>query len=191
MAKSIVKEKRAGPEQTGRGWYAALVFESSYAKPVSGEDSEMLNKAKERAMSSDLPAEKKKALLGYLELAGKGEGGRFSALQGPAVANKYMDGSIGDERLAFETALLEAWCSGKIREFAAAERSYLGTLGLPRDEAGELVRLLELALQKSDIILVVTLGSFRVFHPLAEEAERRDLEWKAVALVEGSPDRAE
>ncbi len=189
MAKSVVKEAKGGAEQAGRGWYAALVFESSYSKPVSSDDLELLGRAKERAMASDLPIERKKALLGYLELAARKEGGRFSVLQGEAVANKFLDGSIPDERLAFEAKLLDAWCSGKIREFAASERSYLDTLGLQRDERASLGKLLDLALDRSDIILVVTLAIFRAFHPLADEEERRSLASKAMALVEGSPGR--
>lgn len=190
MAKRIVKEANAaGPGQTGRGWYAALVFESSYSKPVSAEDLELLERAKARGAASGIPEEKKKALMDYLKLAGNPAGGRFSVLQGEAVANKFIDGVIPDERLAFETKLLEAWCSGGIREFAARERSYLGTLGLPKDERAELEKLLDLALGRSDIILAVTLAAFRVFHPLADEDERRGLVSKAMSLVEGSPER--
>jgi hypothetical protein len=84
---------------------------------------------------------------------------------------------------------MEAWCSGKIREFAEEERSYLGTLGLTRDETAKLDRLLDSSLGRSDIILVVALASLRTYHPLASDGERTDLLEKALALVEGSPAR--
>jgi hypothetical protein len=172
------------------GWYAALVFESSYSKQVSPEDQDLLQKAEGRVSGSDIPAERKKQLLDYIKLAKSSEGGRFSVVQAEAIVNKFLDGKIGEDHLEFEISLMKAWCGKTLRAFAHEEMIYLETLELPHDELESARDILDQALQRSEIIAVVAISALRVYHPPADKGARDDLLEKAAHLVASAPKQA-
>lgn len=168
-------------------WYAVYIFESSYSKPATAEDLELHSKASGKILASDLPEEKKKAALSYLKL---GEScGRFSVVQTEAVASKYAEGKISDERLDFERRLMDAWCGKRLAAFADEESAAMDTREVPVEERKLAKRMLELAKSKSDIILAIAASTMKVYYPELPGKDRMDLLSKGMELVESARDR--
>ncbi|MEW6722711.1 MAG: hypothetical protein AB1324_05605 [Candidatus Micrarchaeota archaeon] len=169
-------------------WYAAFVFESSYAKPPSEEDLSLLRKAKERVIGAAMSAEKRKRLLDYLALGEGANLGRFPIVQTEAIANKYLDGAITEDHFDFEARLMAAWRSGKISGFIDAESVALDTRELSSAERRLAKKMLALAKTKSPIIMAIAVSSLRVYYSGADGEARSTLLSQAMQLVESAPD---
>ena len=172
------------PKTSGSAWYAAFHIESAYSKPVSEEDLGRLNKAKERLMASKFPEAKKNELLDYLRVGQEASGGRFSIVQAEAIVSKYLDGAIPDEHLDFEIVLIEAWCGGRLREFLGSQRDSLASKPLPQKEKEELNKMVDLALTRTPILMVIAATTLRIYHPMAAEDIRMDLLGKMIRVLE-------
>jgi len=168
------------------GWYAALSLETSYSKPVSAEDKELLEKARQRVASSKISGDARTRLLEYVKLSQDPKGGRFSVVHAEAIANNYADGALPEEQLDFEVRLMRAWCGGTMREFIESERSSLTKKGLSEAELGELDKMLDLALTRSPMLLAVAVSTLRVYYPVAGEAVRMDMLAKMINILESA-----
>ncbi len=174
---SVVKSSPSRPTQIDSNtpskpnWYAALVFENAYSKPVSSSDIVLIEKASEHVSQSGLPEKKKKMLLDYLSVAS--DGGRFGILQSEAITNKYLLNKIDDSRLEFEIALMAGWINN-VDSFIENQTKLI-LPKISKEEKNVLVEIIDYSSKKSPFIRVVVASSLYIYHPMANTEKRQNV----------------
>lgn len=167
-------------ERKGSAFFAAGILKDSYtifsryrgkendekvgwkAKAVKKvEDSQIADfeKEMENVKKAEIQGEKKTMLLELYSNAKKEDA--WDREYTTSIAASYINGVFGDEQLDYSTRALNAWRSGKIKEFAEQEKKTLETnTKLSKKEKEVLGEMADIALAKDDISTAIIMRRF-------------------------------
>ncbi len=169
-------------EMKGGDYWAASFLRGPYAtKPGSERWAQRkiwemkmknLDDAKKTVESSSVPEEKKKVLMDLLTTVKKDDAWD---IENSIIATlNHADGTFNDKQFDYVVRALNAWRSGKIKEFAQKEKEALDSNGgLSKKERNVLGEMFDLVLEKDEIAIAIVTRNVIFYQFDKEPAEEK------------------
>jgi hypothetical protein len=158
------------------------------AVEATGCDRAALQKARKLVMGAELPAALREALFEYLAVSKGPRFLRWEVCQVDAVVRLYFNGSMPEEQLAFEIRLMKAWRNDALDDFLEHAWKELTALGLSQPEWELLGDVLDLALDRGEVLKVFALDGLRVYYPLQPEKKRLQMLKNLWDILDSAPE---